>query len=216
VLFLALPASALLGWLGVPIVRALFERGRFTATSTALTSSALSFYALGLAAFAAAEILVRTFYAMRDTRTPVLVGIFGVGANIALSWMLLRLGGGLSGLAIAFSTANTLEALWLLLLLRRRLGPFGAFWRAVGVMLLATLVCSVVLLALRLASAARLPFITPIDAYRWPADFLPLLAWLAFAGAAGAAAYAGATALLGLDEIHATLARLRSLLRRGG
>src|SRR6266545_1319203 len=67
VLFLALPASAILGILAQPIVRALFERGKFTAASTALTSEALVFYLLGLWAFAAAEIVVRSFYAMQDT-----------------------------------------------------------------------------------------------------------------------------------------------------
>jgi putative peptidoglycan lipid II flippase len=107
VLFLALPASALFGLLGGPLVRALFERGQFSAASTALTSQALSFYALGLAAFAAAEILVRAFYAMHDTRTPVLVGILAVAVNITLGWALLRLGVGLDGLAGAFSIANT-------------------------------------------------------------------------------------------------------------
>ncbi len=55
---------------------------------------------------AAAEILVRTFYATRDTRTPVLVGVVAVLANVALGWALIRLGAGLDGLAIAFSTAN--------------------------------------------------------------------------------------------------------------
>src|SRR5262245_41706535 len=193
VLFLSLPAAALLGWLGAPIVRALFERGRFTATSTALTSQALSVYAFGLGAFAAAEILVRTFYAMRDTRTPVYVGVLAVALNMGLGWALLRLGRGLGGLAAAFSIANTLEAALLLALLRPRLGRLGGdFWRALGAMLLATLACGAALLALRLMSAARLPFIIPGDTYSWPADFLALVAWLALAGGVGMAVYAGA------------------------
>jgi putative peptidoglycan lipid II flippase len=167
VLFMALLASALLGWLSLPIVRALFERGRFSAAASALTSQALSYYALGLAAFAAAEILVRTFYAMQDTRTPVIVGIGAVAVNIALGWALLHAGAGLGGLALAFSIANTLEAGLLLALLRRRLGRLGrAFWRAAGAMLLATLASSAALLGLRLASAAYLPSISAGGAYR--------------------------------------------------
>jgi len=215
VLFLALPAAAILGWLGVPIVRALFERGRFTATSTALTAQAFNFYALGLAAFAAAEILVRTFYAMRDTRTPVYIGVLSVAMNIGLGWGLLHLGAGLRGLATAFSIATTLEAALLLALLRPRLGRLGgAFWRALATMLLATLVCSAALLALRQASAVWLPFLTPGDTYRWPDDFLPLVAWLACAGAVGVAVYGGVAALLGLEEVRASWARLRGLIRR--
>jgi putative peptidoglycan lipid II flippase len=215
VLFLALPASAILGWLGAPIVRALFERGRFTAESSALTASALSYYAFGLAAFAAAEILVRTFYAMRDTRTPVIVGVLAVGANILLGWLLLRLGAGLSGLAMAFSVGNTFEAMLLLALLRRRIGALGGdFRRALGVMLLATCVCGAALLALRFLSARLLPTIVPLSAYRWPADFVPLAAWLAATTVCGAALYGGITAALGLPETRSLVGRLQRIAAR--
>jgi putative peptidoglycan lipid II flippase len=215
VLFLALPAAAILGWLSGPIIRALFERGRFSAASTALTAEAFNFYAFGLAAFAAAEILVRTFYAMRDTRTPVYVGVLAVATNIGLGWALLRLGAGLEGLAAAFSIANTLEAALLLALLRPRLGRLGGdFWRALGAMLLATLACGATLLALRWASAAYVPFIVLGGAYQWPANFLPLIAWLTGAGAAGLAIYAGVAALLGVAEVRATWLRLLGLATR--
>src|SRR6266540_1081353 len=212
VLFLALPASVIFGLLGAPIVRALFERGRFTAESTAITSEALIFYAFGLAAFAAAEILVRTFYATRDTRTPVLVGVVAVLANIALGWALIKLGAGLDGLAIAFSTANTIEAALLLTLLGRRLGGIGgAFWRATGRMLLASLCCGAVLLALRRASAGALPFLEPSSPYNWRFDFVPLLLWLAAAAGLGLLIYGAVGALLSVEEMHVAWDRIRRL-----
>ncbi|MEO7912223.1 MAG: lipid II flippase MurJ, partial [Roseiflexaceae bacterium] len=215
VLFLALPASVIFGLLGAPIVRALFERGQFTAESTAITSEALVFYAFGLAAFAAAEILVRTFYATRDTRTPVLVGVVAVLANIGLGWALIRLGAGLDGLAIAFSTANTIEAALLLMLLGRRLGRIGGeFWRAAGGMLLAALCCGAVLLALRLASASALPFLLPNGLYHWRTDFVPLLLWLAAVAGMGMLAYAAVAALLGVEEMRVAWDRVRRLAAR--
>jgi putative peptidoglycan lipid II flippase len=215
VLFLALPAAVMIGLLGAPIVRALFERGQFTAQSTVLTSQALVFYAVGLAAFAAAEILVRTFYAMRDTRTPVLVGLLAVGANIVLGWLLIRQGAGLAGLAIAFSAANLLEALLLLLLLGRRLGGTGAgFWRAAGGMLLAALGCGAALLALRRASVGLLPTIAPGSPYSWRSDLAPLLLWLAAAAALGLLVYAAAAAVLGVGEVHALWRRGRAVVAR--
>ncbi|MDQ2996352.1 MAG: polysaccharide biosynthesis C-terminal domain-containing protein, partial [Chloroflexota bacterium] len=190
-------------------------RGKFTAESTAITAEALVFYAFGLAAFAAAEILVRTFYATRDTRTPVFVGVVAVLANVALGWALIRLGAGLDGLAIAFSTANTIEAALLLLLLGRRLGGIGGeFWRAAGAMLLATLCCGVVLLALRLASAGALPFLLPGGPYNWRSDVVPLLLWLAAAAGLGMLAYAAVAALLGVEEMHVAWERLRRLAAR--
>jgi putative peptidoglycan lipid II flippase len=128
VLFLAIPAAVgLLVW-RVPLIRLLLERGEFTSDSTALTASALAFYSLGLIGHSAVEILARAFYALRDTRTPVVVGVAAMAGNILLS-LLLR--GPLShaGLALANTVATTVEMVVLLWLLARRLR--GLEWRGV-------------------------------------------------------------------------------------
>ncbi|MBK9941082.1 MAG: murein biosynthesis integral membrane protein MurJ [Kouleothrix sp.] len=211
VLFLALPAAALLAALAAPIVRVLFERGKFSAESTALTAQVLVFYAFGLAAFAAAEIVVRSFYAMRDTRTPVLVGAAMVLANIGLGWAFIRAGMGLPGLALAFSIANTAEAGTLLLLLERRLGRLGgAFWRALAGMLLAALLAAAVLLLAR----GQLPMLAPGRPYSWRSEILPLGLWLAAAAGLAGLVYGGTAWLLGLPEARGALVRARRVLRR--
>jgi putative peptidoglycan lipid II flippase len=121
VLFLSVPAAVGLIVFGRLPVQALLQRGEFTAASTALVTYALAFYALGLTAHGALEIVVRAFYALHNTWTPVLVGVGAMALNILLSLALVRpLSFG--GLALANSTATTLEALFLLLLLRPRLG----------------------------------------------------------------------------------------------
>jgi putative peptidoglycan lipid II flippase len=215
VLFLALPASAILGVLALPVLRALYQRGAFDATSAALTAEALAMYALGLAGFAAAEIVVRAFFAMQDTRTPVIVGIGAVALNISLGWSLLRLGMGLGGLGLAFSLANLFEATLLLALLGRRLGGLERdFFRATGAMILATLACVLTLALLHRSSYAVLPFVAPGDTYRWPGDFLPLLAWLTGATVLGGLVYAGVAALLRVPELGATMARGQRILDR--
>jgi putative peptidoglycan lipid II flippase len=215
VLFLALPLAALLAILRLPVLRLLYQRGQFDAISTTLTAGALGFYALGLVAFAAAEILVRTFYAMRDTRTPVYVGIGAVLLNIGLGWSLLRIHPTLGMLALAFSIANTSEAAILLWLLRPRLGELGGdFWRALMRMLGATLACAATLLALLWISQPTLPFLQNGDTYHWPADFVPLALWLASVGAVGMLVYGGMALALGLEEIRAMLRRARALLAR--
>lgn len=212
VLFLALPAAALLAALAVPVVRVLFERGQFTAESTALTAQVLVFYALGLGAFAGAEIIVRSFYAMQDTRTPVLVGIAMVALNIGLGWALVRAGFGLPGLALAFSIANTAEAATLLLLLERRLGRLGgAFWRAFAAMLGAALVTGVALTLLRMVSAQWLPTVQPTPGYRWQTGFVPLALWLLGMSALGALLYGSIAWLLRLDELHTLRIRLAAI-----
>lgn len=121
VLFLIIPSAVGLITFGSMIVRLLLERGSFTADSTTLVAYALLFYALGLVGHAALEILVRAFYALHNTWTPVLVGVGAMVLNILLGiWWVQSLGFG--GLALANSTATLLEAFLLLMLLRRRLG----------------------------------------------------------------------------------------------
>lgn len=121
VLFLTIPASVGLILLRVPIIQLLYQRGEFTAESTAQTAFALQFYAVALFAHSGLEILTRAFYALQDTATPVKVGAAAIGLNIVLSLILLRpLAQG--GLALANSVATILEMLTLLFLLRRRLG----------------------------------------------------------------------------------------------
>ncbi|MEJ2605457.1 MAG: murein biosynthesis integral membrane protein MurJ [Anaerolineales bacterium] len=127
VLFLALPASMGLILLRKPIVTLLFERGAFGAQSTEQVSWALLWWGVGLVGHSVLEIIVRAFYAMHDTRTPVAVGAVMMGLNVlfslAFSALFERIGWmPHGGLALANSLATTLECTALLWLLHRRLG----------------------------------------------------------------------------------------------
>ena len=127
VLFLALPASLGLVVLRQPIVAFLFERGVFDQQSTNLVAWALLWYAAGLVGHALLEVIVRAFYAMYDTRTPVFVGIGAMTLNILFSlvfsrWFLNMGWAPHGGLALANSLATALEAGLLLYLMRKRLG----------------------------------------------------------------------------------------------
>ncbi len=142
VLFLAIPASVGLIVLRLPIVRLLFERGAFTAEDSAATAWALLFYGLGLVAHSLVEIVTRAFYALHDTRTPVLVGSGAMILNVLLSLTLIRwIGdptslthGPFAGLALANTFATTLEGATLLLLIRRRVGGLEGRRTAVGLL----------------------------------------------------------------------------------
>jgi putative peptidoglycan lipid II flippase len=213
VLFLAIPAALMLGVLAEPIVRLLFQRGAFDVTSTALTSQALVAYMAGLAAFAAAEILVRTFYAMQDTRTPVWIACVAVLLNIGLGYFFLQTGSGLAGLAMAFSIANLVESGLLLAILAQRLGGFAMqFWRAVGSMLLAGLACLAVLIWLPQLPTIQEPFASGLG-YQWPNDFVRQLAWVAIITMVGLGVYAGAAVALRIPEASMMLERIRRLRR---
>ena len=123
--FITVPAAAGLVTLGGPIVRLLFQRGEFGAPEALYTAQALVGYAIGLPAFSATRLAAQTFYALGDTRTPVLVGFASVTANVifalALMWPLEHV-----GLALASSLSSYVNLLGLCWLLRRRLGALGA------------------------------------------------------------------------------------------
>jgi putative peptidoglycan lipid II flippase len=127
VLYLAVPAAVGLLVLREPLVQLLFERGEFTAASTQMVAWALVLYALGLPAHCLVEIVVRAFYALHDTKTPVAIGVAAMGLNIGLSLALIAAFEVLGwpphgGLALSNSLATTLEMAVLLEILRRRLG----------------------------------------------------------------------------------------------
>ena len=127
VVFLSLPASVGLLLLRRPIVSMLFERGEFDSRSTDLVAWALLWYAAGLVGHSLVEIISRAFYALKNTRTPVLVGALAMGLNVILSLTLPigfeRVGWApLGGLALANTVATGLEAIVLVWLMRGRLG----------------------------------------------------------------------------------------------
>ena len=70
-----MPAAVVLFLFRTPIVQTLFQTGAFSADSTALVAAPLGFLAAGLVSYALVEALARAFYAMHDTRTPVIAGI---------------------------------------------------------------------------------------------------------------------------------------------
>ena len=121
ILFLAIPASAGLALLAEPAVRLLFERGAFSAASTDLVWPLLVVYGVAVFAHAGIEILSRGYYALADTRTPVLFAVLAVALNVALCAAFVA-PFGLRGLAAATSVAAVVEFLLLLVVLERKLG----------------------------------------------------------------------------------------------
>jgi putative peptidoglycan lipid II flippase len=198
-LFLTLPAAVGLLILAVPIVRLLLERGAFNTQSTSMTAWALGFFALGLVGHAVVEIVARAFYALKNTVTPVAVGIGAMAVNIGLSLLLLNLFARLGwpphgGLALANALAVTLEMAVLLYLLRPLLGGLGdpGLGRAIGKMVLAAAGMAVVLLLL----TPQLP-----ASPGWLAGVVGIVV--------GGVVYLGLAVALGVDELRVVWRRVR-------
>ena len=160
VIFLALPATIGLIVLGGPFVTLLFQRNSWTAEDTAGTAWALAFYAVGITGHASLEVLSRAFYALEDSRTPVIIGVMSLVGNILLSIVFIQFigdpaslaHGPFAGLALANSLTTLLEAVTLWFLLQRRIGNPNAGYLFDGILRtgIATAVMLVVILLFRL------------------------------------------------------------------
>jgi putative peptidoglycan lipid II flippase len=153
VILLSVPATAGLILLSVPLITFLYQRGEFTSQTTQQVSWALTWYASGLVFHSILEVLVRAFYSMHDTKTPVLVGAAAMTLSIGLSLVFSTLFRNIGwmphgGLALAVSVSTALEVSALILLLRNRLaGIHGSkVARSFGVALLSAIIMSAVLL----------------------------------------------------------------------
>jgi putative peptidoglycan lipid II flippase len=133
---LNVPATVGLIVLSVPIVRVIFEHGRFLPADTLATAAALQFYAIGLVGYSVVRIASPTFYALGRNRTPVIVSMITVIVNAVLNILLVRVMG-YRGLALGTSVAALFNATVLFVLLRRALHGMntrrllGAFVRIV-------------------------------------------------------------------------------------
>lgn len=119
-LVLNVPATVGLIVLAYPIVELLLEYRRFDSADTRATAAALIFYAPGLLGYSAVKIMSPAFYAMKDSRTPVIISLVSVGANLGLNLLLVRLLG-YRGLAMGTAIAAMMNAGLLIWVLRGRI-----------------------------------------------------------------------------------------------
>jgi putative peptidoglycan lipid II flippase len=121
ILFFIVPAAVLLLVLRAQIVRVIFGSGQFDWEDTILTADTLAFFVTSLFAQALVPLLARFFYALQDTKTPFLVGLFSAVVNVFLA-MPMAGRWGVIGLAAAFSVSSILNFCLLWILLRVKFG----------------------------------------------------------------------------------------------
>ncbi len=140
VLLINVPAAAGLALLSGPITRLLFQHGKFTAADSAEMVPLLALFAVGLPFFSVTSLLVRAFYALKDTTTPVRVALVDFVLNLVLSVTLMQRFGA-AGLVLASTAAIIVQAFLLQRALARRLPEltFAPLWRDIAKIALATL-----------------------------------------------------------------------------
>jgi putative peptidoglycan lipid II flippase len=121
IMFVTIPISVGMMVLAQPLISVVFQHGLFTHQDTLATVPSLVFFAFGIVEQSASVILPRTFYALQDTWTPVLLGGITLLVNIVLMNVLVKpLAQG--GLALAISISGIVNMLLLLYSLRRKIG----------------------------------------------------------------------------------------------
>lgn len=122
--FLVFPAAVGLMALAHPIMDLLFGRGAITPADVTAMGGALFWYGPMLMAQGARDILNRSFYAIKDTKTPMIISSIMVAINIVLDGLFLK-PWGLSGLSAATSLATVIGMLMMYLVFRKEIGQFG-------------------------------------------------------------------------------------------
>jgi putative peptidoglycan lipid II flippase len=138
-LFIALPSSIGLIFVAHPLVATIYQRGEFDAADTQRVAATLVYYSLGIAAYFTQHIVVRTYYALQDSRTPARIALYMVALNLVMNLSLVFVMEE-RGLALSTSISATVQILWLLARLRRVLPEVG--WAKLGLALSRTVLAT--------------------------------------------------------------------------
>ena len=141
--FFVIPSAFAFAALGPTIIGALFQTGRFDADDTMLVGGVLAAYGIGLLGQATVKLFASGFYALRDTRTPVIIAASSLIVSAILSWLLMRRLGP-AGIALGSSIGGTLNTVLHLRDLDRRIGTVlqRPDWRALGFVVAAALLAA--------------------------------------------------------------------------
>ena len=120
--YLTVPATVGLMVLGVPVVRLLYERGRFTPADTQATAAALFLYSFGLVGYTGVKVLAPAFYALGTPRVPLLGQRPRGGDEPRRDLRLRHRGLGFRAIALGTALGSLVNAGLLVALFERRVG----------------------------------------------------------------------------------------------
>lgn len=203
-LFITIPAMVGLIFCATPIFSLLFMGGAFDFAKAANCGVALFYYSLGLTFVALVRVLVPAFYALKDTKTPVLIAFIAFVLNLLFSLVLM---GPMkhAGLALASSLSALGNMGLLLWFLRKKIGPFGG--RAITISGVKGVFASIPM-------AAAVYWILRLGDWSRAGDKLIKGGVLGAAVLAGVAVFLVTAHLLGCEEARDVSAMLRRKLFR--
>jgi putative peptidoglycan lipid II flippase len=208
ILFLILPLVALGIALRGPATTILFNHGKFTDEGVGLVAGTLLVLLLALPGEGLNTILVRAFYANRDTRTPAIAAILAVVLNVLVGVFAAQvLGWGLAGIAAGIVVGSTIEATLLAIMLRRAIPAFDP-----SPIVIAGLPVAFASVAGGLVAAGSIAILDPAltDAH----TLVRALIELVVGGGVGGLAYLGLARVLRLPELGLIMRLMSDTLSR--
>ena len=191
-LFMAIPACAAIMGIGLPIISTIFMHNNFTAEDARLTNMALFYAAIGIPFLSLLRLTTPTFYALKDTKTPVIGAILALLLNLGAGIFLMNTPLKHAGLTLALSISSSAQVILLIFLLRKKIGKIG----------LTTLVKSSVkfIIAAAFMLAACLAIVSRLDWFS--ASAMSRCIYLAITIVAGISIYTVCCFLLKVEEIR--------------
>ncbi len=214
IVFMALPITIIFIVLRIPIVRLVFGAKSFPWIATITTGKLLAILCLSSIFSAVSQLVIRGFYALHDTKTPLVVGIAGAVLNTSITVLLVNLTSlGIFGLAVGISASSLIESIILFQILSGRIGmdrwSLSHFFTSVGKLFVTGLISGISLwIPMRLLD--RFVFDTTRT--------IPLLMLTVISSAIGIAVYLLFSYLFHVEQlrtIFSTLSR-HALFRKSG
>ena len=205
----SLPSTVVLFVMGLPVCRLLFQGGKFGYEDSRRTAIVLSFYAIGLIGHSSQQVITRGFYALKDTKTPVRVGIVSV-LLITVPLGLVSVYTPLSyrGIPLAVSLTTIANSAVLFVLLRKKIGRLDT--TAVLTSLLKIAAAAGLMWAV--CAVCRMAFEHVIN----PTTLSRVALELAVVGGLGTAVFAGVVFGLRVPEASTVLNSFIGRLKRAG
>lgn len=125
-LYLVLPVSVLVLILRVPLVRLVFGASKFDWPATVLTGRTLAFFSISIFAQALITLVLRAFYALHDTKVPLIISALATVLLLGLAYVFIVLCHfGVASLASAFTISSIIQLVALFIFLEKKVGGFN-------------------------------------------------------------------------------------------
>ncbi len=206
VILLTLPVCVGLWLLSEPLIRLLFQHGRFSSADTIATAHVLRLYSLGLLAYGALKVVVPAFYALGRSRIPMLGAFLAMSVHVVISALFYRVYG-YSILVVGVVLSAWFNLLFVLIMFQRF---YGGLWQQEFGQSFFKMTLSAGFLAglLKGISSVYLWF------YQTRIRFWTDLVFLAVCVLASVLFYGGLCHLFGVEEVKEMMTKIRTKVFR--